>query len=202
MYRWIETIKLINGIPQNLLYHQQRVNKTLLLHGCDTKFSLQHFFTNNPHSLQGTVKARIVYDANALIDFSFSPYQIKKINSFAIVEAPGIEYAFKNEDRQAFEEMKHLTNADEIIITKNGMITDTSFSNLIFYKNKQWFTPNTYLLNGTKRQQLLNDKKITETEISINNLYSFSHFKLINAMIDLNEGEIYETKIINAVANN
>jgi Branched-chain amino acid aminotransferase/4-amino-4-deoxychorismate lyase len=196
MCLWIETIKLIGGIPQNLFYHQQRMNNTLLFHGGNNFFSLHDFFINHPCTIQGIVKTRIVYDANKIIDFSFTSYQIKKIKSFAIIEVANLDYSFKSEDRKAFEEIKFSINTDEIIITQNGFITDTSFSNLIFKKNNQWFTPNTFLLNGTKRQQVLHDKKIAEAEISVNNLHTFSHFKLINAMIDLNEDEIFETKII------
>lgn len=196
MYRWIETIKLINGLPLNLPYHQQRVDATLLFHKNSTAFSLQRFFSVNRCLLQGIVKARIVYDVKGPCHFSFTPYQIKKINSFTIIENACLDYSFKNEDRQAFEEMKNNARADEIIVTQNGFLTDTSFSNLVFKKAGQWFTPHTCLLNGTKRQQLLHDKKISATAISINNLYQFSHFKLINAMIDLNEGEIYDTSSI------
>lgn len=199
MFRWIETIKLIDGIPQNLPYHQQRMSETLMFRGSQKKFFLHDFLTANYCSLPGIVKARIIYDVNRIIEFSFNPYQIKKINSFAIVEAAGLEYSFKSEDRQVFEKIKATANADEIVITQKGLITDTSFSNLIFKKNEHWFTPNTYLLNGTKRQQLLNDKKISATEISMNNLHQFTHFKLINAMIDLDEGEVYDTKVIKSV---
>lgn len=199
MFRWIETIKLIEGIPQNLPYHQQRMNETLVFHGNQKEISLHDFFVANHCSLSGIIKAKIVYDINKIINFSFSSYQIKKISSFAMIEATNIAYSFKNENRQVFEKLKSAANANEIIITQNGLITDTSFSNLIFKKNKHWFTPNTYLLNGTKRQQLLNDQKISATEIALNNLHCFSHFKLINAMIDLDEGEIYDTKIIKTV---
>ncbi len=54
--------------------------------------------------------------------------------------------------------------ADDIIITKNGNITDSSFSNLVFESSDgALFTPETYLLEGgTKRKFLLKNGIIRE----------------------------------------
>ena len=83
------------------------------------------------------------------------------------------------------------SKAEEIIIVKNNHITDTSFSNLLFLKGKDWFTPATYLLNGVQRQHLLKKKKIKEAEITLQNIREFSHFQLINSMNDFDDMFIY-----------
>ncbi len=87
--------------------------------------------------------------------------------------------------------MKMKSKAEEIIIVKNNHITDTSFSNLLFLKGKDWFTPNTYLLNGVQRQHLLKNKKIKEAEITLQNIKQFSHFQIINALNDFDDMFIY-----------
>jgi 4-amino-4-deoxychorismate lyase len=74
---------------------------------------------------------------------------------------------------------------------KNNHITDTSYSNLIFKKGKDWFTPKSFLLNGVQRQHLLKTKKIKEAEITLQNIHDFSHFQLINAMNNLDDQLIY-----------
>ncbi|NHW58601.1 aminotransferase class IV, partial [Escherichia coli] len=79
-------------------------------------------------------------------------------------------------------QLKENSNASEVIITQNGHITDTTFSNLIFLKNGEWFTPKSYLLNGVQRQNLLQKRRVKEAEITLDNLSKYSYFKIINAM--------------------
>ena len=87
--------------------------------------------------------------------------------------------------------MKQKSKADEIIIVKNNHLTDTSYSNVLFKKRKEWFTPKTYLLNGVQRQNLLKNKKIKEAEITLQNLKEYSHFQIINAMNDFDDMFVY-----------
>lgn len=97
------------------------------------------------------------------------------------MENNSYDYSFKFEDRKEFERMKTKAKTEEIIVVNNNHITDTSYTNILFCKGKEWFTPTTYLLNGVMRQHLLHEKKIKETEITLQNIKEFSHFQLINA---------------------
>ena len=63
-------------------------------------------------------------------------------------------------------------------------MTDASYSNIILFDGKNWITPETYLLNGVKRQFLLHQKVIKEAKVTIDNLHNFSKIALINAMRD------------------
>ena len=91
--------------------------------------------------------------------------QLPEISSFKIIHAD-IEYPLKYEDRH---EINHLFgqkgDADEIIIIKNGLVTDTSIANLAFFDKGQWITPAQPLLNGTTRQRLLDENKIICADI-------------------------------------
>ncbi len=87
--------------------------------------------------------------------------------------------------------MLRQAKSSEIIIVKNNHITDSSFSNLLFKKGKEWFTPSRYLLNGVQRQYLLKNKKIKEAEITLQNIAEYSHFQIINAMNDFDDMFIY-----------
>lgn len=85
---------------------------------------------------------------------------------------------------------------EELIIVKNGIITDTSYANLVFYNGKEWHTPSRPLLQGTKRQKLIDEGKIKEREIRVHDLKKFTKCSLINAMLDIGEIELPVNKII------
>jgi 4-amino-4-deoxychorismate lyase len=97
------------------------------------------------------------------------------------------DYAFKYADRGALEKLLKLkSSCDEILIVRNGLITDTSFSNVLLQQGDRFFTPATFLLNGTRRQQLLREGIITEKEIPAAELQNYDYILLINAMLDIN----------------
>ena len=94
------------------------------------------------------------------------------------------EYAIKLENVNKNE------SAIDILIVKNGLITDTSYSNIILYNGKEWFTPKSFILNGVKRQYLLNTGKVKEIKITLENLKNFEKISLINAMLEPQDIEI------------
>jgi 4-amino-4-deoxychorismate lyase len=73
--------------------------------------------------------------------------------------------------------------ADDVLIVKNGWITDTSFANILFFDGKRWLTPEKPLLKGTQRENLLRQGLIFQANISPASLPDFSKARLINAMI-------------------
>jgi 4-amino-4-deoxychorismate lyase len=52
-----------------------------------------------------------------------------------------------------------------------------------------WFTPETFLLNGTRRSGLLKTGKIKMAPICVNDLRNYSEVKLINAMLGIDDTE-------------
>ncbi|MDR2206799.1 MAG: aminotransferase class IV [Flavobacteriaceae bacterium] len=202
MPQFIESIKLENQEIFLLDLHQKRVNETFLNFGKNDSIDLKMIFKNLNINENGLFKLRIVYDLNRNFQTQLIPYTASKITDFQLIENDNFNYMFKFSDRKEFENMKAKSNAEEIIIVKNNHITDTSFSNLLFLKGKEWFTPTTCLLNGVQRQHLLMCKKIKTTEITLNNLNEFTHFQIINAMNDFDEMFIYPIeKIVNLPEN-
>ena len=84
----------------------------------------------------------------------------------------------------------------DILIVKKEFITDTSFSNIIFFDGDNWITPSTPLLEGTKRKELLEKNIISEQEIKFSDLKNFKKAILINAMLDFDEIAEIEIKNI------
>ena len=191
MSRFIESIKIEDQKAFLLDLHQKRVNQTFAYFGKEGSIDLAKIFKNLEHDEDGLYKLRIVYDLDKKFTTQLIPYAIPEIENFQLVENNSYDYSFKFEDRKEFERMKTKAKTEEIIVVKNNHITDTSYSNILFLKGKEWFTPTTYLLNGVMRQHLLHEKKIKETEITLQNIKEFSHFQLINAMNDFDDMFIY-----------
>ena len=191
MSRFIESIKIEDQKAFLLDLHQKRVNQTFAHFGKEGSIDLAKIFKNLEHDEDGLYKLRIVYDLDKKFTTQLIPYAIPEIENFQLVENNSYDYSFKFEDRKEFERMKTKAKTEEIIVVKNNHITDTSYTNILFLKGKEWFTPTTYLLNGVMRQHLLHEKKIKETEITLKNIKEFSHFQLINAMNDFDDMFIY-----------
>ncbi len=197
MSHFIESISFINGVFKNIEIHNKRINKT---HKNYFNLSKDIFLEKEiliPKGLEKNTlyKCRIVYAEN-IEEISFIPYHPKKIDSICLVYENQINYDYKFKDRTLIENHLQQSNCDEIILVKNEFITDSSYSNLIFFDGKQWITPKNCLLNGVQRQFLLQNNKIIEKEITVNDLQYFSHFKLINALLTIENSAAISTSII------
>ena len=198
MSRFIESIKVEDQKIFLVELHQKRMNETFSHFGKECKIDIQSLFLKLEHDEDGLYKFRIEYDLDNNLKTQIVPHAISEHDDFELVIDNEIDYAFKSADRAEFQKMKKNSDADEIIIVKQNQMTDSSYSNLLFLKDKTWFTPKTYLLNGVMRQSLLASKKIKETDITMDNIKEFTHFQLINALNDFDEMFIYPIeKIIN-----
>jgi len=185
-----ETIRVEKGIPQNIRLHQERV----------TKSRKAIFSVSDPldiTSLQvpeqctdGIFKCRVIY-GERVQSVEFIPYSKKIIRKVKLVETNNIDYCHKYYDRAVFSELLNsFPDFDDIIIVKNGLLTDSSFSNLAFLKNGQWYTPREPLLEGIRIRQLLNAGKVIEASISASNIQNFEKVSFINAMLDIEESVV------------
>ena len=191
MSQFIESIKIEDKKIFLLDLHQKQVDDTFAHFGKESSINLAEIFKNLEHDEDGLYKLRISYDLDKNFRTQLIPYAISEISNFQLVVNNIYDYSFKFEDRKELEKMLRQAKSSEIIIVKNNHITDTSFSNLLFKKGKEWFTPSTYLLNGVQRQYLLKNKKIKEAEITLQNIAEYSHFQIINAMNDFDDMFIY-----------
>lgn len=179
--RFIESLKVVGGEFMNIELHQQRIDISSKIFSINKKIVLKDI--NIPKSNNDLVqKCRILYSNDDLI-ISFSEYKQRKIESLKLVFDDSIDYSFKFEDRQRFKQLyDKRENCSDIIIVKNGLLTDTSFSNIILFDGENYFTPSSFLLNGTMRQKLLSDKRIIEKKIKYYELSNYNRIILINAL--------------------
>ena len=68
-------------------------------------------------------------------------------------------------------------------------MTDTSYSNIIFFDGTKWVTPSTPLLHGTMRSFLLKNEIISEMKIKVPDMKQFQKARLINAMNPFESGK-------------
>jgi 4-amino-4-deoxychorismate lyase len=184
-----ETIRLQDGEFSNLQYHAARLNRSRkALFGTDDHLRLETSLSVPENCKQGVFRCRVSYGL-AIGEIQFEPYQKRHIESLRLVEDDSISYDFKFSDRtrlnQLFGERK---GCDEILIIKHGLLTDTSFSNILFSDGRNWVTPASPLLRGTMREYLLKKGIIKESDITVNDLKKYTTARLINAMLPFGAG--------------
>lgn len=167
-----------------LEYHQIRVNRTFHEFWPDQEPLELSEILRAPYSPVKT-KVRLVYSQNGY-EISHAGYKPKHIETVALVET-AMEYSFKFEDRGELNSMLATSGTDEIIIVKDGFVSDSSYSNIVCYDGSNWWTPKKPLLEGTRRAALIESGKIDTADIRPTDLPAFEKICLINAMLGLEE---------------
>jgi 4-amino-4-deoxychorismate lyase len=185
--RFIETL-LIKDKIENLLYHNIRMNTTRAVFFGKDPIDLENFIEIKPNT-----RCRVLYDEN-IIKVEYFELKDRKFEKLKIVYSD-IEYNFKYENREKLNNLK-VDGYDEVVIVKNGYITDTTISNLAFFDGKEWHTPAKPLLEGTKRMELLEKGFLKEKNIKLEDLYKYKKVAMINAILGFYEvGGIDSIKI-------
>lgn len=201
---YIETICIeSNGSVPLKKYHLDRVSRTNI--GEDVEKEIEKLIDKYSHNYETAAadddkkryKLRIVYNMMGLSDVSCVEYNIRPVIQLIFKELPDIDYHHKYLNRSMFDNIGEAAENGgfkEVIITKNGALTDMRYANIVFEDyNGDYFTPDTPLLKGTRRAQLLDAHIIHERHITIEDLHlqkgsnSFKAVHLINGMMSLNE---------------
>ena len=178
-----ETIRIENGAPLHLKWHERRMERA----------GREFWPEGNPAELKnsivvpaafstGTVRCNILY-GREICEIKFTPWSKRAIRSLKLVYCNSIDYHVKFLDRTPLENLLATRgDCDDILIVKDGLVTDTSMSNIIFFDGNSWVTPGKPLLKGTCRERLLHEGKIGTSDIRADELHRFIGCKLINAM--------------------
>ncbi len=181
---FLETVCIKNNVPQHINAHLQRMRETARHYGFQAP-ELPDLTAHIPMELRDKkVKCSITY-REEILQITFTDYVAKKINSLKLVDSD-VQYAFKFSDRSVLNDLLQKKGiCDEILIVQDNCITDTTISNVVFKKGTDFFTSDTFLLNGVKRRRLLQENKIKEMRITTDILYNFESVFFINAMLDI-----------------
>ncbi len=176
----LETIKIEEGKIPNLSYHQNRCDQSRQTLFCSTDTLDLSSIIHAPKI--GLYRCRILY-AKELHSIEYIPYIEKEIHSLKVVSS-NIQYDFKYADRKSLDRLLELNkDVDDVIIEKEGYLTDTTIANIAFYDGEQWFTPQTPLLKGTMRAKLIDEGFLQTKNIKREDLHRYSQVALMNAMI-------------------
>ncbi len=197
MCQLLESIYVKDGVFRNLEYHLQRMKQsTHDLFGEEIKGDFNTWIHPEEVPHLGIVKCRVLYDKD-IESIEYAPYTPRQIRSLKIVGDNTVSYSYKFSNRSNLKALfDKREESDEILIIKNGHVTDTSYANLIFKKGDEWFTPESCLLNGTMRQYLLAQSKINSITIRLDDLREYESCKLINSMLGMDAPEISIQSIV------
>ena len=113
----------------------------------------------------------------------YTSYAAPAINSLALVSGDHINYRLKWVERGILHQLyEQRGDADDIIIVRDGLLTDSLYCNIALKKNDLWYTPKAPILEGTQRSSLITNKTIVPTDILHTSINSYSHICLFNAL--------------------
>lgn len=174
---YFETIKCYDTEVYNISYHEKRIISTI---GKNINL-LDYIYPINAQLL----KCKVIYSQDEIINVSFDIYKKRNLKTFKIIIDDTINYKYKYENRNQLNNLfSKKETADEIIMIKNNLITDTTIANIAIFLDDQWYTPKTPLLYGTTRQRYIDNGKLKEKDIDIDIFKKATKMALLNAMID------------------
>lgn len=197
MSQFFESIRVKDGIAENLGFHQLRVNRTLkdfdvFNHSIDLVSIVQELVL----PAEGLFKLKISYDLNGNYHSVFTPYHYKQIQNFALVDMKGQSYHYKFSNRDWINEMLIQSGQNEIMMHEGGLIKDCSYTNIVFFDGVNWYTPAAPLLEGTQRAKLVEAGVIQPKALYVQDIPNFKQFKCINAMIGWEDAVEYKIELI------
>lgn len=188
MCQLVESLRLKDGQIDKLSYHQERLNQAMAeLFPEAEPVDLASAIKIPENCMTGLFKVRVLY-GQTLEKVEFEAYHFRKIESLKVVYHASIDYHLKYTNREILQELfARRGNCDDILIVKNGFVTDSFAANLLFFDGQKWVTPQTPLLKGTQRQFLLDRGIIQELEIREDDIRNYQKVGLVNALVRFDE---------------
>lgn len=183
---FLETLLCEEGEVRNLSYHQQRLDKTLSHFALACTYDLKQLITP---PLQGRYRCRFLYDASGA-SAEYIPYTPKTISTVRAVIADDIDYPFKSTDRKRLDLLYALRQeCDDVLIVRNGYLTDTTIANIALFDGKRWLTPHQPLLEGTARARLIEEGFLTPVPLRLEDIRNAKKVAIMNALMGFVEVE-------------
>lgn len=191
----LETIRLENGTMPYLSFHQTRVSASQAVHYGDAPgIDLAREIFISEIYRKGIYKLRILY-RELIEQVEIEAYTIRPVSALQLCEIQQLDYAHKYADRQALQaHFMERTYGDDVLLIRDGLLTDTSYANVALYDGNRWLTPASPLLAGTARARYLEAGLLHPADISYQELGRFEKIKLINAMMSWEEGPTVSTE--------
>ena len=203
MFPLFESICIENCHIKLSEFHKKRMdNSYLKLFNAKNRWSIKKIFKSLKIESNHKYKLRINY-SETKYSIILKRYFKKKIGSLQCVELDDYSYDLKYTDRSIIDKnYKFKSFCDDILIIKNGFVTDSSYCNIVFFDGISWVTPKYPLLKGVQRNFLLKNKKIFKKKIKVSDISNYKSFVLINSMIEFNTNDAVNINKINLPLRN
>lgn len=184
MCRFFETIRLVDGRPQNIAWHQARFDACCMhFWGITRKISIEKFIQPAGIFMQGIAKCKFIYSQHHF-EVQYSAYQTKPVTSLRLIKNDNIGYPWKSIERDPLNQLLNPAfPMQEVILCKNGLLTDTTYTNIALWDGHSWLTPALPLLQGTMRASLIHGNIIRPSTIRASDIFHFRTIRLFNAML-------------------
>jgi len=190
---FLETILADEGTIPHLQWHQKRLEKTLRRNSIFVVYELSELLMP---PRQGQWRCRVVYDKYG-VEIEYLPYKPKVVTTLLAVETDDIDYRDKTTERGILNTLyAQRGTADDILIVRNGLITDTTVANVACLIEGRWLTPATPLLEGTARARLLAEGKLHTADITLAEARAAEKIAVMNALsgfVEVSGGILPET---------
>ena len=188
MYPLFESIRVEGGNVHLLQYHQKRLERSYLyMFKKKCAWQLNSMIPELPK--EGSYKLRFLYSKDRFTS-ELLPYTSRKIERLKLIEIDSYSYDHKFTDRSGLDNAYKLRgDCDDVLLTKNGFLTDTSYCNILLFDGTQWVTPEKPLFEGVQREFLIDQQRVIPKQIHVNDLSDFISFKLINALNPFEENQ-------------
>lgn len=189
MCLFIETLRIEDGQVWHASLHDRRMNDTRrAFFGPVPDLHIMDYL--RPEAYTARTRCRLTY-ARDVIRVEYFPYYVRPVHSLQLVVQDDIDYRYKQADRCVLDEAFALRDtADDVLIVRHGLLTDTSIANIALWDGCEWHTPAQPLLAGIQRRYLLDTGQIKETDIPVASLGNYRHIRLFNALIPFGEVEL------------
>lgn len=196
MCQFLETIQLLDGEFKRLDLHQARMEKAMAdFYPNEFCPVLSKRLNETDFPKVGLFKCRVIYDAEIRL-IEFIPYVTPIINTLKIVDTDIASLPYKMADRTEYQKVFAKKDVcDDVLLVKNGLLTDTSYCNIALFDGKQWFTPRYPLVMGVNRAELLAKGILEEKEIKLDTLMNFQRISLFNALNEFGKIEMQVSSI-------
>ena len=148
--RFIETIRYADGRLHLLDLHTDRMRATRReVYGIEGPGLDTSMFHIPPHLADLTVKCRVIYGRD-IDDIQYEAYTPRPLSRLRMVSDNTVDYHLKYLDRTPLAYPDIPLRPDEgLVIVKDGLVTDSTYANLLLLAPGRAYTPSTPLLPGS-----------------------------------------------------
>lgn len=189
MYPLFESVCVARAAVQHGRYHEARFEASYReLFGKKPGFSLWEGLSLQGADPAKTYKLRIRYNQDGTL-WELDEYRPRLPETLRLVADDTVDYALKYSDRRALDRLAaRAGSAGDVLIVRQGLVTDSTYCNILFWDGREVVTPRTPLLRGTCRARLLAENRIGEADIPAEGFNRYRAFQLVNALNDFDPG--------------